>query len=67
MPKALCWTGIGLSILVAVLFLADLIFGLAGMVWMAPFKNTSTMMDVLYLVCALGLAFLSWTTLKEQD
>ena len=67
MPKALCWTGIGISILVAVLFLADLIFGMVGPVWMAPFKNASTTLDVLYLICAGGLAFLSWMTLREQD
>lgn len=67
MPKALCWTGIGISILVAVLFLADLILGMAGQVWMAPFKYTSMTMDLLYLTCACGLAVLSWMTLREQD
>lgn len=67
MPKALCWAGIGISVLVAILFLADLIFGLVGPVWMAPFKNTSTVLDVLYLLCSGGLAFLSWMTLREQD
>ena len=67
MPKALCWAGIGISILVAVLFLADLVFGLVGPVWMAPFKYTSMTLDILYLLCALGLAFLSWMTLREQD
>jgi hypothetical protein len=67
MPKALCITGMVIAILVFVLFTADLIFGLMGMEWLAPFQSASPMMDILFAVCAAILAWLSWSTLREQD
>ncbi|MCA9164444.1 MAG: hypothetical protein R3C99_10335 [Pirellulaceae bacterium] len=67
MPKALCMTGMVIAILVLVLFLADLLLGLFGMTWLAPFKYASMMMDILFIVCALILGWLSWATLREQD
>lgn len=67
MPKVLCMTGIVVSILVMILFTADLIFGLAGLMWLAPFSYANKVMDVIFMVCAGALGFLSWTTLREQD
>jgi hypothetical protein len=63
MPKALCWTGMVIALLVLALFLFDLVVPAA----MAPFKKSSVVLDVLFVLCASGLAYLSWTTLKEQD
>ena len=60
MPKALCMTGMVISALILVLFLLDLAIGI-------PFRKASMMMDVLFLLCALGLGYLSWITFREQD
>ena len=67
MPKVLCMTGIVISLLVAILFALDLILSFTGPVWAAPFRNASATMDVLFLLCAGGLGYLSWSTLREQD
>ena len=60
MPKVLCLTGMVVSILILVLFLLDLAI-------QVPFKRISPVMDIVFVVCAVGLAFISWTTLREQD
>jgi threonine/homoserine/homoserine lactone efflux protein len=52
-----------IAILVLALFLFDLVVPSA----MAPFKKSSVMLDVLFVLCAGALAYLSWSTLKEQD
>lgn len=67
MPKVLCWTGIVISGLVALLFLADLVLGMIGQIWLAPFRYTSLIMDILFLVSAAVLGTLSFLTLQEQD
>jgi hypothetical protein len=59
MPKALCMVGMGVAILLILLFLLDLIVGI-------PFGRASMLMDVLMILCALLLGFVSWTTYKEQ-
>lgn len=60
MPKVLCMTGMVISILILVLFLLDLAVKF-------PFDRFSMPMDIVFVVCALGLGFLSWMTLREQD
>ena len=59
MPKALCITGMVVAILVLILFLVDLAIGV-------PFKRASTTLDVVFLISAAILAYMSWSTLKEQ-
>ena len=63
MPKALCMTGIVISILVFVLFLFDLV----GPESLAPLKRASPTMDIVFIISALALGVLSWLTLREQD
>lgn len=68
MPKALCLTGLVISILVSLLFLLDMIFVLVGsesLVAIAPFRAVSTLMHILFIVCSGGLAFVAWTSFKE--
>lgn len=65
MPKALSLTGLVIAILVFLIFFSDLLFGMMGMISFAPFKMTSIVMDIIFLICAGGLGFLSWTTFKE--
>ena len=66
MPKILCMSGTLPAILTIVLLLWDLIFGLVGQEWLAPFKGASKLMDIAYVLCAAGLGYLSWATMKEQ-
>jgi hypothetical protein len=66
MPKVFCLIGLGVSALILVIFLADLLFGLLGMKNLAPFYMASMLMDIIFIVSALGMAFLSWQTFREQ-
>ena len=63
MPKALCWAGLVIAILVLLLFLFDLVMPSS----LAPFQKESVVLDVLFIICAGALGALSWFTLKEQD
>lgn len=65
MPKVFCFIGLGASALILVIFLADLLFGLLGMKNLAPFYMASMLMDIIFIISASGLAFLSWQTLRE--
>jgi hypothetical protein len=60
MPKALCLTGMVIAIVVALLFLLDLIIKI-------PFQRANVLMDVVFVLCAGTLGFISWTTFREQD
>lgn len=66
MPKALCLLSLVASILLLVLFGADLIMGFAGMQDAAPMQGTSLMMDGAFLFFAAGLAYMSYSTYREQ-
>jgi hypothetical protein len=60
MPKALCLTGMVIAIVVFLLFLLDLILKV-------PFQRANLVMDVVFVICAGTLGFISWTTFREQD
>ena len=62
MPKALCITGMVISILVLILFLLDLV----APEWIAPFEKANRVMDVTFILCAAATGVLSWITLREQ-
>lgn len=66
MPKALCLISLVTSILVVVLFLADLALGLLGMQDLAPLRSANTWMDVVFIGAGAALIFMSWTTYREQ-
>ncbi len=66
MQKGLCIAALTISVIVFVLFLADLILGLAGMNEVAPFKYADMTIDIVFSVCSLALALMSWFTFKEQ-
>lgn len=65
MPKALCLTGLVIAILVFLIFFFDLLFGMLGMTSLSPFKMSNVTMDVIFLLCAAGLGFLSWSSFRE--
>jgi hypothetical protein len=60
MPKVLCIAGAVVAVSLLVLFGADLGVGF-------PFGGVSKVMDIGFIVCALALGYISWTTLKEQS
>lgn len=60
MSRAMTITGLVISLLLALLFLLDLVIG-------EPFGAESKMMDIGFLVCALMLGYISWTTFKETN
>jgi hypothetical protein len=64
--KGLCITALSIAVIVLALFLADLILGMAGMFQIAPFKYANMIIDIVFIVCSIVLAIMSWFTLKEQ-
>lgn len=60
MPKVLCISGIVIAVLILILFSLDLAVSF-------PFQRVNVTMDIVFMVCALGLAYLGWSTLREQD
>ncbi len=63
MPKVLCMTGIVVSILVFFIFLLHLVIPSS----FAPTNFASRLMDIVFILCAGGLGYLSWATFREQD
>lgn len=66
MQKVLCIIALSVALVVFVAFLSDLIFGLAGMVNSAPFRFADIKMDIVFTICSLVVAVLSWFTFREQ-
>ena len=66
MPTALCLISLVASILVVVLFLADMAMGLLGMQNLAPLRSASTLMDLVFIVAGVVLIVMSWITYREQ-
>ena len=66
MPKVLCLAGMAMSVLVFLLFLIDLIFGMSGMLDMAPFRMASLVMDIIFMLASAGLAYAAWSAFREQ-
>jgi len=63
MPKALCILGIVIAFLLGLLFLLDLaFFHMAG----KEMRTMSTIMDLGFLVCAVILGYVSWSTWRDQ-
>lgn len=60
MPKAMSIIGSIVALLLVLLFGLDVFLGI-------PFKTQSTLMDVMMIVSGLVLAYLSWSTLREQS
>lgn len=67
MAKGMCISGIVISALVALVFLVDLLLSFSeGTKDYAPFKGANQTIDIVFVVSAALLAYLSWSTLKEQ-
>ena len=66
MPKALCLIGMVFAILVFLIFSFDIIFGLSGMLEYAPLRAASIPMDIVFLISSAALAYLAYSTFREQ-
>ena len=60
MEKGLTISGMVVSVLILILFALDLVTGF-------PFKKASLFMDICFVVTAVGLGYLSWSTLRELE
>jgi hypothetical protein len=58
MPKALSISGMVVAVLLLLIFGLDLALKF-------PFNQASMPMDIGFVVCALVLAYLSWSTFRE--
>jgi hypothetical protein len=59
MPKALCIVGMAVAALLVLLFGLDLGLGV-------PFGGASMLMSIGFIICAVILGYLSWSTFREQ-
>lgn len=66
MPKVICLISLVASILVVVLFLADMAMGFLGMQEMAPLRSANKMMDLVFVIAGAALISMSWMTYREQ-
>ncbi len=66
MQKGLCIAAIIIALIVFVVFLADLVLGIAGMNTLAPFNYANLTIDIVFSICSLVLGVLAWFTLREQ-
>jgi len=66
MPKAICLVSLVASILVVVLFLADMAMGFLGMQEMAPLRSANKVMDLVFVIAGAALISMSWMTYREQ-
>ena len=60
MPKALCYVGMAVAVVVLILFGLDLVIG-----W--PFYGYNIMVDAAFVLSAGLLGFLAWSTLRELE
>ncbi len=65
MPKALCYIGLVVAVVLLALFGLDLVTGFL-LEEAFPFRGVSLLMDVGYVLGAGVLGYLSWATLREQ-
>jgi hypothetical protein len=63
MPRLLCLGGLVVAGLVFLLFIVDLLMTILGMGGI--FVYPSYLMDIVFIICAALLGYLSWLSLKE--
>ncbi len=59
MPKALTISGMAIAALFFLMFGLDLVLGF-------PFSGASKAMDITFLLSAIMLGYMSWSTFREQ-
>ncbi len=66
MPKALCLTSLAVALVIVLLFLSDLIMGLAGMADSSLLRGASPLMSFAFVIVGIAVAVMSWLTYREQ-
>jgi len=66
MPKALCYTGLVVAVLLLLVFGLDLATSFI-LNEAFPFGGASLVMDIGFTLGAIALGYLSWMTLREQS
>jgi hypothetical protein len=66
MQKGFCIFSLAVAGLVFVLFFADFLFGILGMSELAPFKYSSMVMDIVFIIGSGTIAALSFLTYRQQ-
>lgn len=66
MPKVLSLAGLTIAALLFLIFLLDLALSFV-MPDFAPFKGYSRLMDITFILCSGGLAFMAWQTFRGLD
>lgn len=66
MQKVLCIIALTISSIVFLLFLADLVFGMAGIKALTPFRYANSLIDIVFAIVAGVIAVLSWLTYRQQ-
>ncbi len=65
MQKGLCIAALSISGLVLLLFLADILMWLGSMQAFAPYKGFNVWSDLVFIVCAAIIGWLSWTNYRK--
>ena len=58
MAKALTIASIVIAVLILILFALDLVIKV-------PFSRASMPMDISFIICAVGLGYISWLTYRD--
>jgi hypothetical protein len=64
MPKVLCIFGMVIAVLLGIFFVADLAVLRMAAGAVSPAMNT--IMDVVFVLCAAMLGYISWSTWRER-
>ncbi len=59
MSRVLTISGFVVAVLVLLVFGLDLALGI-------PFRKASMVMDIGFVLCGIGLGYLSWMTIRQQ-
>ena len=60
MPRVLTIVGMAIAVVILVLFALDLATSI-------PFKRQNLMMDIAFVICSAGLAYLSWSAMRDLN
>ncbi|MEM7313557.1 MAG: hypothetical protein AAF497_10445 [Planctomycetota bacterium] len=58
MAKGLTIMSVVIAVLILILFGLDLAIGF-------PFRKANMMLDIVFVICSIGLGYISWSTYRE--
>ena len=60
MPRVLTIVAMAVAVVILILFTLDLAIQI-------PFSRKSVLMDVAFVICGAGLAYLSWSAMRDLN